>query len=257
MKNLWVVENRPRATWVADLSDFSQSPEKLSDWLNETLQAAEKNSVYSVQQAPLINYDHSRDGELTGFLKHLYTSSGIVDLFDFAHSGSSPVNGIRFQSSARICYFNTGGTKTESDVDDLGELLAGLRTDIPVEETVGLMTRGISPLFIQGAKINFQNPNESVWAYKTGQIKIRFSLYSDIWFPWVAGFLEECFNVHRPHENHDLAQCHTPRLNQFISSVADSTRKYNGKWSLDLEDSRVMAWMLSDDGVILDAVPGS
>lgn len=256
MRNLWIVQDKPRATWIADLSALSHEPSALVDWLRTVIGAGEENEVYTVRRAPQIGYDRAGNGALKEFLERIYSESRIVDLFDFAASGSRRIDGVWFQSSARVAYYDSNGLRVEADVDDLGELLANLRpADAPEAEPAGLMVRRLPPLEILGAKVDYRNPQGSVWTYTPGRIRVAFRIFSDIWFPWVRGFLEQRVDVHRFYDNRPLAQCHAPRLNRFLALVSETTRACGGTWEIDEEDSRVMSWMLAETGIRLDVEP--
>lgn len=123
MRNLWIVEQNPLAAWVADLSALSDNPRALLDWMRAVITAGEYNEIYIVHQAPQIGYDRARNGALTDYLERQYTENGIVDVFDFARSGSLPIEGVCFRSSARLAYYDNAGQRIEADVNDPGALL--------------------------------------------------------------------------------------------------------------------------------------
>lgn len=253
MKNRWVSLDNPMASWVADLSTRRHNAESLLSWLRSILTAGDECAVYSVDEAPTAGFRRAIDGSLTDYIERQFNASMSIDLFQFARSGMRPVNGSRFKVSARMAYVDADGRIAESDIDDLGMLLRNLRP-ADVASAGSRMSR-CPPIEITGPKIDFGAPERSIWTPKPDQVKVRFNIYSDIWFPWVRGLLEDKFDVNSWHDNRSLTQFHSPRLNRFLESAAEATRACGGTWELDEEDSRVMAWMLTDTGIRLDVEP--
>jgi hypothetical protein len=255
MRNLWVTQNEPMATWIAHLSPLRHEPQRLLDWLQTVLEAGEEYAVYMVREAPLANYEWDKNGSLPTYLEAQFHQTGNLDLFHFASSGLRQINQSRYRAFARLAYYDLDGCLVETDVDDTGMLLRYLRPD-DVDVAAGLMSRCLPLSITNGSKINFRDSKDSIWDLKVDQIRIRFSIMSDIWLPWVRGFLEEVFDPERRYDNRSLALRHTPRLNRFLSLVSDKTLELGGSWELDSEDSRRnLSYMLGSSGIHLDVEP--
>lgn len=58
-------------------------------------------------------------------------------------------------------------------------------------------------------------------------------LKTDIWFPRVAGFLEDVnlpSDLSEMFDNSELASRHTPRLNRFLNSIYNLVQDLGGEW---------------------------
>jgi hypothetical protein len=254
MRNYWVTRDEPLATWVADLTARRHDPEALIRWLGAVLGAGEECRVYTVHEAPSADYRREEAGPFADLLDPLFRSTGAIDLFQFSNWRPASAEGPRFRVTARMAYFDQEGRITEEDVEDLGLLLRRLRP-ADVDTAAGLMAR-CHPLEVEGPRIDFIDPERSVWALKVDRVRIRFRLFSDIWFPWVLGFLEENFDLGTAHDNRPLAERHTTRLNRFLSEAAGITQQVGGNWGLDEEDShRGLLPTLEATGIRLDVGP--
>jgi len=254
MKNRWVTYDDPIAGWVADLSSLRNNAPALMEWFQKVLEAGEMQEVFKVRQAPLAKYSWAKDGPLSQFLKRGFDESRVVDLFHFSTSQFRMIDNSRFQVFARMAYVDADEQLVESDVDDLGMLLRSLRP-VEYQESPGLFDRCV-PLLITGPKIDFNDPQHSIWPGRRDEILVRFRIFSDIWFPWVSGYLEEVFDVDKMYDTRLLAERHTPRLNRFLSSVSTTTKAMGGTWQLDEDDSRtILQFMVSTEGIRLDVEP--
>jgi hypothetical protein len=252
MKNLWVVYDEPVATWVADLSVVRHEPRALLDWLLQTLAAGDERQVYVPRAAPLADYERERDGPPTDFFARAFAERGVVDLFDFASSGMRVIDGARFSAASRVAYYERGGQLVESEVDDLGMLLRALRAE-DVDAAPNLMKR-YPPLVAAGPRLDFNDPDRSVWALRRDEVRVSFRIFSDIWLPWVRGFLEEDYDLSRRFDNRPLASRHAPRLNAFLSHARAATLAAGGTWELDDEDSKPdLRFMVEAGGIRLEA----
>ena len=88
--------------------------------------------------------------------------------------------------------------------------------------------------------------------------RVRFGLYSDIWCPWVLGFLEEDWPAPTPREmfdNRELAGAHTPRLNRFLAAARQACLGAQGEWLLEepKPGAESYRFMVDEVGILLDA----
>lgn len=246
-KNLWVTHKPAFVTWWADLTPLMGQPELLLEWVDEVLAAGERERVYTVTEAPAIGYERGRDGGLSALLGRRFEETGAVDVFDFA-TGFMPFGERRFRVQAEVAHFDREGEVVRAPVDDLGELLARLRPhDL---ETGYTFIRPTQPVAIWGAT---WRPGTRLRA-----LRVQVELASDLWFPWVLGFLEhdQPLETWEWCDNTLLAAEHTPRLNRFLVSLRAVTEGCGGSWALDPdESSRALDFQLHRDGIRLDVRP--
>jgi hypothetical protein len=251
--NHWVCRDIPLASWVADLSSLRHDDRALADWLRAVVDAGERFAVYTVHDAPLIEFRRPDHGPLGSYLELRRKSEGLIDLFHFASSGARAVDGRRFEVTGRMAYFEEGRV-TENDVSDLGRLLARLRpADVQV---AGSLMSYCPPVLADGPLIDLEDRGRSFWTGKPGCIEVRFEICSDIWLPWVKGFLDEEFGRGIWYDNRPLTERHSPRLNNFLLAVAEATNGAGAPFELDAERTlSTHAYLVSAKGIQLDAQP--
>jgi hypothetical protein len=256
MLNFWASQEYPFAGWrgkfplEAGLSNL----ERQLAFLVKVHEVAEQESVRQAIEPPREHskYLENSDSRYTHvqYLRAYYTQTGEVS------HGLSP-------STTRLCYYNLEGDLVEGDIEDTGELLKILHPDkersrfMSYEDPVRLI---VTPERVSSlGKVNTLLAEDTdVGEERT--IDVSIQLNSDIWFPWVAGFLEE----RRTHgsnndkyDNRELAQCHTPPLNRFISTVRELVLEYGGIWRIDYPDPFIgfYAPMITEQGILLDGMP--
>jgi hypothetical protein len=253
-KNYWVVKrNSALARWDAEFP-----PSKMLDpwqqwaFLKGVLVAGEEEGVYRVVEtrepnrfvaAPGWNYiqyheQMLKEQEELLFFQQLRNASPYR-----TETGAE-------LTPAHLCYYDSNGQLTEAEVDNLGELLEQLRPELEWDRDYMAPSNPIS-FYAQSAK---QREDGYCWP-----LYLSISLYTDIWFPRVLGYLEEWESYENPkwYDNRELASCHTPRLNRFLTKVKALTLNLGGEWGLaDKEQKEVeyrqYAEMLTDDGIILN-----
>lgn len=116
----------------------------------------------------------------------------------------------------------------EADIQDIGALLKQLRPD-DKEEHRHYMWHQL-PLAVNGYRVV---PDTIDVGNKWGvSPTLTIKTYSDIWFPFLAdpivwSRVDELF------DNRELANCHTPRLNQFLGETYQLAKKYGADWEID------------------------
>jgi hypothetical protein len=138
--------------------------------------------------------------------------------------------------SGRVAWFEDGPEPVEGVVDDLGALLERLRPE-DVEAAAGGFMIHTPPLTV------FE-----------GGGRLHLQVHSDIWLPWVPGFLSEDFTTGSWFDNRPLARRHTPDLNALLARLAE------GGATVALEEDLtygVLRDQVGDRGVLLDVpAPG-
>jgi hypothetical protein len=262
-RNTWNVAKDVLVGWCADVSALQQAPDVLMRWLASVIELGELCEVFTVLEAPLVSYRRDRpdakslvveqvyqreqDGPIIPILESHYRQRDILDVLHFANQGVMPIDGIRYRyrNQARLAYFNADGGIEVEMVEDIGKLM----NELGHSE----LFRRSSPLEARGTLIDFRHPENSLrWVGMSDQVCVRFQLFTDIWFPWVSGVMDPAYQRDHMFRN-PLAQYHTPRSNQFIRGVRESTERIGGTSSVETD---VMGFA-SPDGIDLNTlIPG-
>jgi hypothetical protein len=246
-QNHWISDKNPLATWLADLTAVRSRADVLQAWLLAVVDAAESADVYTLRSSSHLDYDRARDGALSPRLRQLAAARGILHLFDFRDEPATPGTAWRFRVTGRMAYYDGGGTLIEKDEEDLGRLLGALRPDKREESSIYMKPR--APLEITGSHMDLASPAEA----RRASLPVRFEIHSDIWFPWLQGSLDGS-DMTFPHDNRELANRHSPRLNQLLAAAREATLQAGGTWGLDPDNCDGHSWfMFHDSGVALDA----
>ena len=128
-----------------------------------------------------------------------------------------------------LCYYDLDGNLTEGDVYDMGGLLAEV---VHYQELKNYDWSGNTPLAIDS---DYYPPD-----YMPDGFVFYLNIYTktDIWRPDVF-YGEESDNL-------ELAMCHTPRLNRFITEFKRLTLEFGGEWGIPGYPNNV-----DKDGIIL------
>jgi hypothetical protein len=254
MLNFWASMEDPLVAWYGEFSleaGLTDPARQLSllvgvhevaerERIRQAVEPSEWHLQYLTEST---SYTHAK------FLQAYYDRTGELSL----HSSVS---------TSRLCYYDLEGELIETDVKDTGKLLETLHPDrercrfnmsyhVPVQ--IQVFPRSVSlPGNVDTSS------SQSTLEQKT--INIGILLYSDIWFPWVVGWLEErraCGSNNDKYDNRELAQCHTPRLNRFISTVRELVLEYGGNWVIDSPppDTGFYSPMVTEQGILLDGLP--
>lgn len=220
--NRWTSQKNAFATWSARLEEAHALP-----WIHRVLDAGEEHGVYLARGA-MAGRDE-RELLETWWLSH----------YDHARQC--------YPAGARVAIHGPDGNPREVIVDDLGALSRSLHPEnLPEEFILDFRTR--APVMMDGG------------CQKNGERWFAIRLHSDIWMPWVWGFLEEedRYPLGPAFANHDLAMLHTPRLNAFLSEVRGATEAAHGTFDVLTEDAGspfYYAWCVNRDGIELGANP--
>ncbi len=292
-KNYWVVRDEyPFVTWYATFPDRPVEPRDYLEFLKEVLAAAEREEVLHVVKASLGKSDRkyypeqyweyqSQPGRLTyiQYMEQVFAATGKIIAWE--QLPSSPNSGRC--GPTRLSYYETDGQLVEAEVEDIGALLRRLRpNEIPDdfseeerysrENTLDAYKAYGSALYFYGQlgsdsaewsahkaweKLpkEIRNPEREPYV---GEAYISIHLYTDIWFPYVTGVLEDMAKPFKYPDNHafdnrELALRHTPRLNRFLQSVKQLIERRGGHMSMDCSNfQQFHGSMCSDDGIILD-----
>ncbi len=235
MKNLWIQTEHAFATWTADFDKDASAPAKLLDTLRSTLISGEAHGVFVPRSVPGLGYRQGASGTLSDLLDRRWQNERILDLADFSDSAA--------EVAASLCLYDRDDQLSQRFVTDLG---AELRALEPTPDVIPLgFTKKFAPVKLFGPRLS-----ATPCALPTS---LRISLHSDIWFPYVHGGAHPHADFVRYFDNRELAQCHTPRLNSFLSEVAATVSKLNGTWRLVEEDAALSLrpWM-SHGGIAVD-----
>ncbi|MBI5929425.1 MAG: hypothetical protein HY862_08960 [Chloroflexi bacterium] len=155
------------------------------------------------------------------FIARTLEKHGVVPLPSMSDYGM--YNPDAYRCTSLICFYNRERKLIQEKIEDTGALLQKLRPD-PNETDVEFYILPTPPIYIFG----------DIWDDKA---IIRIELHTDIWFPWVKGFLDDPseFPTHydpqrKMFDNRILANCHTVRLNRFLEKVRELTLNHEGIW---------------------------
>ncbi|MBS1789200.1 MAG: hypothetical protein JST85_15855 [Acidobacteria bacterium] len=255
MRNLWIQTENPFATWVADLTKVCDSPEPLLEFIAQVIRSGSEQLVFTVVEAPEINFVRSRTSDLIAQLRQSYKNNNVVDLFGFTGAAMAPGSPGSSTVEATMAWFDGAGRRVLGACNDLGYLLQTLD---PVEGSIpiGFMKR-FPPLRVTGQRLIYAGSPPKLQNYRpTRSVTVRFAIHSDIWFPWVYGSAHPHCDHKHMFDNRELSIVHTPRLNEFLIGLAAKTREIGGEWFIDETETGedAIRW-LDELGIDLDPDP--
>ena len=239
MANLWVQWHLPFATWRVDLRDAGRrNPEELRQFASAILRAGEESGAMRIVQFPQHSYRREDDGSLLPHLEQRWKALGGPDLF-------SDTQGMIVES--QVAWLDGTGRLFDTPVKHL-ELI--LEMDEPVEGALDGFREPHPPVAISGPSWSvIQRASQGL---PTGPLELEITLYSDIWFPWIAGMGHPLADHVRKFDNRVLAEKHTPRLNAFLREVHRAAVTIGSRLQLDRDECRVRPEYVSDQGVELN-----
>jgi hypothetical protein len=242
--NYWVMENKCEfVTWNAKfLKGKMTDPWEVLPFVQKVLKVAEREEVYRVQRAPWesgdlglkldLEYRAYSGGPSYGeYIEQVLNETDKLIFFEQLRASPNLLPEYRVIAPARLSYYDIDGTLIDKEVEDVGELLRRVRppeVDLPdywrelSEEDIGSeiesVNRGYkatgSAIFFRG---QLMRKNSSYGTH------LYIYLYTDIWFPKVAGYLvdDSPYENRVFHDNRALALRHTPHLNRFLTSIRE------------------------------------
>jgi hypothetical protein len=258
MKNYWTCMGDVVAQWRADLSALWPQPELLLEWARQVTAAGDQLEVIRVLESETLGYRRDRDGSPLPLLEELFDRSRTVDLFYFT-APPVPVRGVfpRSRLAGRLAYFDQEGKIQEEEVQQVGRLLVRCRPDILKRggawETGGAVVSYEPPLRASGPQLCFSDLKRSQGIFTPKSVHVYFTTSTDIWQPWVTGWVELHRDIDSRFDNRPLAERHTPRLNAFIRRVRELTLEMGGAWYYQPDDSK-FDWtrLYGEFGVCMD-----
>jgi len=232
-------DNTNRVVTLVQLIEFSR---RLTD-------SGTKLGICNIIETPgPFAFKQSSKHKYSDHLLHVAETTGNVPFFDLGNGTAKTPAGV-LRTPGRICYYDENNILIERPVENIGLLLRQLRAH-DVDWGEGFMMQ-VAPVSISGQTLKLENDQ-----LPPQKICIYISLYTDIWFTKVLGFLEDGFNIRgnvKWFNNTALASRHTPRLNEFISSIRKDTIELGGTWHhVPAEGSATLySEMTNESGVIL------
>jgi hypothetical protein len=134
-----------------------------------------------------------------------------------------------------LCFYNEHGELQKKQISNIRKILQetvsneGLE-DWEIDKDIfdpNIRTLDISAINISGDSISMND----VLNNNRKKINISISCETNIWFPWILD------NSGNPYDNRELAYCHTPHLNKFLSGVRNLVLDYDGTFEVECQDS--------------------
>ena len=215
------------------------------------LEAGEREAVYRVVETrrPL-DFRAAPNWKYAQYLEKTLAETGTLPLFDMGLGVAENYDGV-LRTPARLCYYDLTGKVTEQEVENVGLLLETLRPDDA--DWGSIFMEGVAPVTLLSRSVSLRERSKP--SQRTGAVQIKISLRTDIWFPQVLGLLEgdQPLKPQPPkwYDNRELASCHTPRLNRFLSAVRQLVLELGGEWRLNPPEGMAKHYMVMvrEDGI--------
>lgn len=257
VKNHWVCNKDSLVGWRIVFPEFRDPADldPLLQFARRLLEAAERENVFRLLETRKPSPFYADSGEdYADYLARVGQETGKVPFFTLG-TGVATTDYGRLRMPAQVCYVDHSGEIVSREVENLGLLLQQLRP-ADVAEHRHLYMSQVPPLTINANPIRLTGPEF------TGRQRseLWIALYSDIWLPWVIGFMDEPWspetrikpNDHM-YDNRMLADCHTPRLNNFLVAVRELALEIGCTWELDPNQTiSPYQFMVSEQGIRLD-----
>ena len=235
--NSWVVsKSHIFAEWALRFPVGSSAADILNI-LRRILNLAEKESILNldwVQEIPKGKSEVLGDASL----RHL------LSLLD---ANSQPKGDLGFSSEVSVYKDNVRIVK-----EITRNLGATLRDSISIKKlTNSLLNEYSANLPPVSLSVTF--PHELNRPKTTAEVAFLISTNSDIWFPYVVGYLEDfpATSIASMHDNRQLAYRHTPPLNRLLKAIREITLATDLQWVLQQTHSEYIH-MVSEVGISLE-----
>jgi hypothetical protein len=242
VSNLWVQTEQPVATWVADVTSAAQTnPDALNTFIDAVVAAGAETGMVRIHDVPTMGFYEDTLGPFPAWLAQQHRPGMAPDML-------SDLGGHR--QTAVLSYFDAEGRLVEGIVVDLG---LKLKAEEPCETAFDGFAEPFYPVALVGS-----GPLAIAAAAAgdlTRPVQLRIYLHSDIWFPWINGALHPLCDYKRKFDNRLLAELNAPKLNVFLSAVADAAMEAGGSFSLDRDETNVRPEYVTDHGIVLDPPP--
>jgi hypothetical protein len=233
-KNAWVTTNRTYGSWRMTFPALTgtEELEHILAFTQQLLLTAEQYEVFRFTSSSVTRYiEHIRAEAL---------KTGSLPLCRFSFLAGKRDEDFPFES--KVCYYKDGEV-IQTWVNDLGGLLAQLRNTEPLWETLN-----VHPVTLYGSHSPVGHTEDA----QVSEAYISTCLPTDIWFPFVTGYMLPGPGFPYLRDNRELAHCHTPRLNQFLEQAKELTLKAGGTWNFETADIQPACLpMLTDTGIRL------
>lgn len=246
-RNYWTTYKRPFAGWQAVIPATAEpeDTERLLQFCKQVLIAGEQEKVYRLVRESQDTNDSPNLIDL--YIEYLRQKNTDPRDFGFGYIHEfAAFCGFGVKQTTLVCHYDLENQLASSEISNIVDLLARVRPDIYAD----LRGQLYRPVLIWGYKIVLK-------AYSTFFIELE----SDIWFPKVQGNwqdIDEDFAQYDWYFNTELAACHTPRLNTFLTKVRQVALEMGGSWGLSsLHDGRynmnpLYIQVVNENGINLD-----
>lgn len=254
MKNLWIQTEPAFVTWTADLTEIQHNPDALFTFLKSVFDAGSKYEIFTVVEAPEISFARDAGANICDRLVTLFKMQNVVDLFAFTGAAMAPGAPRSSTVEAKLAWYDGSGKCIEGLCTDLATILQSLE---PVEDSIptGFM-KHLPPLRVTGPRLTYnnQNPDHLDLSLRDSAV-VYFAIHSDIWFPWLYGSAHPLCDHKHMFDNRELAQKHTPRLNNFLQDINNVVTQMGGTWSIYLPETGEAAINWLNDNSLINLFP--
>jgi hypothetical protein len=250
MENYWVSRKDSFVSWyvVFPKMAIKDNPEILFRFAEQFCLMCDVYGIAQLEKTsnPIATWNRQSGKRYFEHLQEVYETTGEIPFFYHNPSRETPREDRRCIIKSRICFSTVKGLQEES-IDNLGELLQKIRPNLSQS-----CKFDYSPVNLSGKVVI---PNELSPNNKWQSIFLSISLYSDIWLPFVLNLGDEDSFCLELKSNQDLANCHTPRFNNWLKAVKSIAMDWGASWKFGIEGFPKYKPMLNEDGILLDYEP--
>lgn len=185
-------------------------------------------------------------------LEKIFLESGELHSFGVDHGIKYK---LKYLCSSKLRYYDSQGNTQEEFVKDMRSLLLDNHLVSLSDSNVHLIY-STPPILISIYAVDLKYNSK----HQLDTFEISINLHTDIWFPWVKGFLEDDISsintsIHPilgvAYDNREIANYHTPRLNKFLQKISGLIVHYGGTWEKG-GDTQAYEEMFTIEGIIID-----
>lgn len=238
MRNYWTCSRDYFGGWSIEFPQFNNLDQiiNLTNFMSRILAIGSKEKILSVRSSSYLQQLGVPNLPYIEQIEWLIINKQVLEFFTYFNIRDTNKTGL-------ISYYKEDGSVLDEEVGDMWELLKRLH---PNEYDLSRPAR-VSPIDIMGVG---NIPTDKNIGLERG-IGAQIYLFTDIWFPSLKRVSDASV---KEFDNSELAYRHTPRLNNFLTSVRDITLQWGGHWrvmSPSVQESAHYKAQLTEIGIKL------